>query len=54
MDSVVKGWAEVQQEQAVVERDKEQLERLIVCIENCEKVHHFVDQKKGNLELVEY
>ena len=53
MDSGAKEWVGVQQEQAMIESDKEQLEKLTVCVVSYEKVHHFVDQRKKDLGLVE-
>ena len=53
MDLGAKEWVGVQQEQATVESDKEQLEKLTVCVVSYKKVHRFVDQKKKDLGLAE-
>ena len=42
--SVVKGWVEVQREQAMAECDKKQLVKLTVCVVNCKKLYHFIEQ----------
>ena len=52
--SVVKGWVEVQREQAMAECGKKQLVKLTVCVVNCEKLYHFIDQERENLESVKY
>ena len=54
MGSKVRVRAEVQQEQAKVEVGKRQVEKLTVCIESCEKVQYFVDQKKEGSECAKY